>query len=415
MAGERDGNVKAKALRCDNCGAPWEMRGFMHTRTVACESCGSVFDNTGEEWQLVQKVTAAHQLKPRYSLGTRGTLDGVEWEVIGWVERSVTSWGTRFAWEEHLLFNPYEGFRYLVFSDGHWIVVSNLPGVPSTGMNQAKFGDATYKHFSTAEATVDEVLGEFPWEIRRDDVATATDFVAPPQILSADESRGEINWTSGRYLTRDEVVAAFGAPTRPFGPLQGIHPCQPNPNAAMTRWMKRAFAAGMLMWLALSVIYFGTRQNKVIWTGQVPPEGLTVQDVEIDSFINTTTVEVEARAPQLNNAWTVVNVVLIDPSTEKATHMWAELGYWSGAGWTDGSRKKTQVFSGVKNGKYLLQIMPDPKAKYKGPAHVKITRDVPLLRYSCCTFFILLIVPLLVFGQSRAFERGRWAESDHPF
>ena len=41
MAGGAKGVVEAKELRCDNCGAPWEMRGFSTTHTVACESCTS--------------------------------------------------------------------------------------------------------------------------------------------------------------------------------------------------------------------------------------------------------------------------------------------------------------------------------------------------------------------------------------
>ena len=52
-----------------------------------------------------------------------------------------------------------EGFRYLMLSDGHFAVVSPLPGVPTTGLNQASYNGRTYKHFSTAEAVVDEVLG----------------------------------------------------------------------------------------------------------------------------------------------------------------------------------------------------------------------------------------------------------------
>jgi hypothetical protein len=179
--------------------------------------------------------------------------------------------------------------------------------------------------------------------------------------------------------------------------------------------MQRALLVGLLVWLVLSVVYLSTRQNKVIWDGQVPREGVSVKDVEIDSFMNKTTVEVKATAPNMNNAWVVVNCALIEPRTEKATQLWAYLEFWSGPGWTEGSHKAKEVFSGVPNGKYLLQITPDPKSKYKGACHVTLTRDVPLFRYPCCTLFLLLIVPLIVFGQSRAFERARWAESDHPF
>ena len=131
--------VQATELRCPNCGAPVTLRGFATTRTKTCESCDSVIDTSGEAWTLVQTVDKAHKSKPAYALGTRGELDGVTWEVIGWQQRSVRSYGQVYRWEEHLLYNPYHGFRYLLLQDGHWVVVTPCPGVPQTGVNSAQY------------------------------------------------------------------------------------------------------------------------------------------------------------------------------------------------------------------------------------------------------------------------------------
>jgi hypothetical protein len=410
--------VAVKELRCENCGAPWEMRGFQNTRTHACENCGSVFQGNDDQWELIQRVEGSYKARPAYALGTRGKLDGVQWEVVGWQERSVTAYGVRYAWEEHLLFNPYEGFSYLMLTDGHWAVVSPIAGVPSTGLNQALFQGRSFKHFQSADAVVDEVLGEFPWLVKRGDTATASDYVDPPLILSCEGSQGqgsaEVSWSSGRYLESEEVVAGFGEPTRRVGNPQGIHACQPNPNAEVKNWVKKALVVGVIAWLALSLFYFSTRQNKEVWTGVVDASGASAKDVVIDSFSNPGTLEISASAPGLANTWVYLDCMLVNPDTEKASYVGIELEYYSGAGWSEGSRTGSTVVSGVPNGKYLIQITRHPQATYKGTTYVTIKRDVRLFRYPCCALFLVFVIPIVVIVRATAFERMRWAESDHP-
>jgi len=415
MAGASDSRLQVKELRCDNCGAPWERRAFLNTRTHACENCGCVFEGHEDQWTLIQRVEGAYETRPAYALGTRGSLDGVEWEVVGWQERSVTAWGVRYAWEEHVLFNPFEGFRYLMLSDGHFAVVSALPGVPTTGLNQASYNGRTYKHFSTAEAVVDEVLGEFSWQVKRGDVATASDFVDPPYIISCEESMGEANWSGGRYLERDEVVAAFGPPSRPISHPRGIHPAQPNPHAETSSWMKKALGVGLLLWFMLSAIYFVTRSNQVVYSGSVDMAG-TSGELVIDSspLLGSNTLEIDVRAPGLHNNWVWVDCLIVDPTAEKASYAGVGAEYWSGPGWTEGSIKGSTLISGIPKGKYVIQLTPAKTQKHTKPVDVVIKRDVRLMRYPCCSFFLVFLIPAIALARSRNFEKLRWAESDHP-
>ena len=415
MAGASERRLKVKELRCDNCGAPWEQRGFLHTKTRACESCGAVFEGREDQWSLIQKVEGAYESRPAYALGTRGTLDAIEWEVIGWQERSVTAWGVRYAWEEHLLFNPYEGFRYLMLTDGHFAVVSPLPGVPTTGLNQAVYSGRTYKHFQTAEAVVDDVLGEFPWTVKRGDPASASDFVDPPYLISCEESMGEANWSGGRYLERDEVVKAFGEPTRRVAAPRGVHPAQPNPQSEAARWMKRALAVGLGIWLCLTALYLVSRDNQLLYTGSVDAAGASAE-FEIDSspMLGGNTLEVEVSAPGLSNNWVWVDALLVETAQERASYAGVGCEYYSGSGWSEGSRSGSTIISGVPKGKYLLQLTPSKEQTWKNPVQVTVHRDVRLFRYPCCTFFLVFLIPLVAILRERSFEKMRWAESDHP-
>ncbi|RMG11598.1 MAG: DUF4178 domain-containing protein [Planctomycetota bacterium] len=415
MAGKADVVVPATEIRCENCGAPFTLRGFQNTRTAACEHCGSVFDTRSERWELVQRVEGAYQAKPTWSLGTRGTLDGIEWEVIGWMRRSVVSWGTTYTWEEHLLFNPYHGFRYLMVQDRHFVVVQQVPGLPQAGARRATYRGRTYRHFSTTDqAVVEEVLGEFPWEVRRGDVAKAMDYVDPPYILSCERSAGETVWSEGRYLPRDEAFAAFGSPTRPLRPPVVVHPCQPNPHKALASWSLKAGLVGLALWAFLSLLYLGNRQRQVVWSGTVGAARLA--EFRLDSSTSPGTLEVQA-ASGVDNSWVYYDAMLVDKSSEKASYLGLEVsyyhGYSDGESWSEGSQETSEVLSNVPNGDYALQLTRHPSSLYKGNTRITVLRDVPLYRYPLFALLLTSIVPAFVLWRARAFEHRRWQQSDY--
>ena len=70
-------------------------------------------------------------------------LDGVQWELIGIVWREVEVEGTKYPWQEFLLYNLYYGYRYLLYFlyDGHFALGSPLaqaPGASPRALRQAE-------------------------------------------------------------------------------------------------------------------------------------------------------------------------------------------------------------------------------------------------------------------------------------
>ena len=416
MAGEQlsqaEVRVSVEDLRCANCGAPWTRRGFATTRNFVCEHCGAIIDGSSGKWLVAQKVEGAYEALPRWPLGTRCKLDGLTWELIGWMRRAAHVAGRRYPWEEHLLYNPYYGFRYLIHQDGHWVLVEPLDGAPHATPSSAQHGRELYRHFSTAEASVEEVVGEFPWEVRRGDTVTASDFVDPPRILSCEESAGEVNWSRGRYLTPAEVKAAFGSEPQKTRSPKGIHPCQPNPDKVLARWMGAALLAGLLLWLLLSGVYFTTRRSKPVWTGAVGPEEGSVELDLGDAALST--LEFRASAP-VDNSWTYLSMMLIGPTgqSEVGREVGLEVSYYHGSDWSEGSRSTNEVLGQIPGGKYVLQWRQDPGSLYKGPVQLEVRRDVALWRYPVCSFLWLFTIPGFVLLRSHLFEKKRWEESDH--
>src|SRR5579885_2132543 len=201
--------VKTKSLHCPNCGGPVQLRGFGHALTVVCQQCMSVLDASNPQLRVLQQVQVKHRFQPKIPLGTRGKLDGVAWEAIGFQRRTVHADGEEFTWEEYLLFNPYKGFRYVTEYDGHWNVVTPLEAQPARlaiGRRPAVSMDGhTYRHFSGAEAATTFVLGEFPWRVKVGEKVICDDFIDPPLILSSETTPEEINWSRGVYTPGAEI------------------------------------------------------------------------------------------------------------------------------------------------------------------------------------------------------------------
>lgn len=413
MAGDEPevATVEAQELRCPNCGAPWTMRGFNTTRTLACEHCGSVIDTSAEKWQLVEKVEGAYNARPRFALGTRGKLKNIPWEVIGWCSRYVRAYGQKYTWEEHLLYNPYEGFRYLVYQDGHFVFVEPLPGVAAVRPNAAAYEDKVYKHFSTGKAVVEEVLGEFPWQMRRGDVARTDDYVDPPYVLSKEETEDEVTWSRGEYLDPAVVLAAFGKPSRGVTAPRGVHACQPNPHKPLLSWTLKTAGAAMIAWLVFSFFYMASADNRVVYNGVVNAQSGVTQEIDLQLG---GTVEFTAEANCSNN-WVFVNAMLVGPQgvSEEAQYAGLEVEFYSGPDWSEGSRSTTTKIGAVRPGKYVLQLTHHPQSTYKGDVRVLVREDVSAFCYVCCSWAFLIVVPVAAGILSGSFEQRRWAESDH--
>ncbi len=428
-----------KPVACPGCGGTITLRAAGYTVTVVCQYCGSVLDVANPDVRLIKEFhEAAAELE--IPLGTRGTLRGVDWEVVGYVRRSE---GGAYPWEEYLLFNPYQGYRWLVNNGRGWSfgeMQTRSPGWSAGGL--AMDGETYAPFFSDGRAQVDYVLGEFYWRVQVGEQVATDDYVRPGWMLSREANPEEVSWTLSELLAPKEIEQAFGvsAPRNPWPPL----PHQPSP---YRRTLKAGWkiALGAFVFLLLLTMVFGGGATLL---RQTVPVTLDARENSVTLGPVTVTrpyqlVRISASVPSLNNAWVDLDYTLVNRANQEAFQAYGIAERYSGrdsdGDWTEGSRRSTVKLAAIPAGTYDLVVDYSGNRWGAGsnsyaPTPIISTLDKPVESWAAAdagetmtievgqgfvfpSNFILAVLLLLLpliwfFTKHLGFERARQAESD---
>lgn len=435
--------ARTEAVQCLACGGPIALHGFRAVQRVICPACGSALapEDSGA-LALLERAERQRQTSV-LPLHARGRLDGVTWEILGICWRRCVVAGVAYPWQEFLLFNPYRGFRWLIYSmsDRHWTLGWTLRGAPKvvgkprkkTKHHAIEFDGQRYRHFQSCEALVTYVEGEFTWEVRVGDRATIDDFVAPPRGISIEQSAGpdgvELNFTMQRALEPAEVWSAFAMPGKPPRPA-GVGAIAPNRWREQRRALWLSCAALLVAWwFASGWVKAQCAERTVFSRVELGFDAPLSEEIEIGRPGERTAIDVSFSAEPLDNSWAFADVMLVNLETEEAIGLGLEAsyyhGYEGGESWSEGDRQPDQVVGGVPGGRYLLQVAPerDTSALAAGPLNfgtrsptsysLRVRDDVYLTRYSALAVLVILAFPLFAGLLGLIFERRRWANSDY--
>jgi hypothetical protein len=410
---------KVKTFSCLQCGQPITVRGLLQTATVACSACGTVIDVSDENMRILSAFTKQALRQPAIPLGTRGTMKDGIFEVIGFMQRETLVEGVAYRWREYLLFNPYKGFRWLSEDNGHWTYIKtslHRPRMLADG--SMNFKGTRFQHFQSAQASVEYVIGEFYWELKQNERCLVQDFVAPPQMLSMEQSGKEITWSLGEYIEPDAVRKAFKL-AAPLPACIGVGACQPSPLANQP--LRSLKLAGIFVAVALLIqaVSFALSENTLVFEDSFEYDARSVEKSRVTDLFElngrTSNVVVRTNANVQNN-WIYLSMALINDETGTAYDFGREIGYYSGrdsdGSWSEGRQSDEAVLSRIPSGRYYLRI--EPEGTVSTAYTVRVFRDVPRWWPLLVTLGVLMLVPLISFWRSRSFEYQRWSESDHP-
>ncbi|MCW3796874.1 DUF4178 domain-containing protein [Sphingomonas sp. BN140010] len=373
----------ARVINCPNCGGSIALKAAGYSISVACQYCGSELDVANPDVLLIteyHRAAAASDLP----LGARGTVKGIEREVVGWLQRS----DGEARWSEYLLFNPYAGYCWLIHADGEWSLGTMLTAEPvALGEETVEHeGECFHREYDPVPTRTDAVVGEFYWRVRAGDTVEATVYSDGNASLSWERSADEVNWTLLEPLPScGAVPAAFVAGQAPRGPSgppggppqfgrkQGSVPRASSvPATDLTPVARRSDAGDLSAMLGMAVatcflialvaMMFGAggrpvSQGLTIYTGQ-PAQTATLATLTLNRPYQAVTVT--ARGDAFVNKWVDLDYRLVDRRTQRSIDAYGLMEYYAGRDsdgpWTEGSHQRVTKFAAVPAGTYDLMV-----------------------------------------------------------
>ncbi|MBP7567537.1 MAG: DUF4178 domain-containing protein [Burkholderiaceae bacterium] len=216
LKGLREAQVRddiGRAFNCPNCGAPVQVK-LGASKSITCGSCDSIIDLTAGIGGELRHAEQHEPVRPLIPLGSTGVLQGATWQVVGFQHRMGTEPGDdeHFGWGEYLVFNAERGFMFLVDAEDGWSIVkptTGAPTMPSSGQHATYLGTRYGLQYAyNAETTY--VAGEFYWPVSRGQRSFNRDFAAGKNLLSMEQTPGEMTWSAGHRVEGDLIARAFG-------------------------------------------------------------------------------------------------------------------------------------------------------------------------------------------------------------
>ncbi|MCF8060405.1 MAG: DUF4178 domain-containing protein [Bacteriovoracaceae bacterium] len=405
---------KVTTFNCPSCGGPVNIHVQGHTLNVVCPSCKAIIDAKNPNFSIIQKVTSKQAHRPFLPLNSRGKLKGKLWEVTGFIVKTDSG----YDWREYLLYNPYEGYRWLVEVDGHWVFYKKIyRAVEDKSFSSVTYKNKKFKTFNQGSSKVIYVEGEFYWRILVGDTAHVRDLIAPPEVLSCEATDNEVNWSLGVHIDNITIIKAFQTLSPPPFPI-GVGMVQPSPIKEKLQQNSKIMLASLFIIFSLYVLRGITASNEQVHRSSytierriTPNEIITTPEFEISGRMSN--VELQGFAPVFNT-WFFVDGLLVDVSTQKGIPIPLEISYYRGSDWSEGSQSNSRVINNVPAGRYYLSLKfqkgptgPD------GPVKLILKRDVPINSNIFFAAFLIIIGPFFSFFRSRSFEVQRWSNSDY--
>jgi uncharacterized protein YdeI (BOF family) len=345
-------------VACPACGASLTLRALGQSVSAACPSCGSLIDVSRPDVQLIRKYEGVTR-QLRLTLGTRAQLRGTLFQVIGAMQRHSGD----ASWEEYLLFNPFSGFRWLVYDEGNWslgrMIRDSSNVQPERGL---PYQGQLFRKNNHAAVEVGWVVGEFYWRVSTGERVMATDFVGTSGMLSREQSGDEITWTLLETMHPGEVETAFRIPGAAEGSVAGS---QGNPYWQTLCAIRRLTFYALVAAFLLQILGVVLAHGKTIDIGNFDLHQRYASGAETQVFgpyqlpSAHSAAAVIASAP-LDNAWVQLRGRLVNTVSGQSFPFDDSLQYYHGVdsdgSWTEGSATARAFISNVPAGSYNLVV-----------------------------------------------------------
>lgn len=327
-----------RAINCTSCGAGQNVLGGGRVKVHVCDFCGAALDAAGN-FNVLAKFSKAQDLGSPFVPGMQGEIDGIEWTVIGTLERTESWGGANWQWYEHQLYSDTHGYAWLSVEEGHLIFSRRMRGAtdpefmtmaqveraenrPSARVmdDWIAFGELDvplsrrrFKYHESGQARTRRAAGAFTWLPSVGDKDRSVTFVRDTEALTFTESPGGVRETTlSRYLPQLETYQAFKVPEDTWA-SRGDHVLEPFVPGRHEGFVKKIFLLCCAVSLVLGLyLLMGGREQLAVTRAPIPLSTLP-QAITFDAPNDDRMVLIRLTAYP-NNGWAGFEVEIVGPS-----------------------------------------------------------------------------------------------------
>ncbi len=226
-AGRLKGQVQA--TQCKQCGGAISCYPGV-AEYIACQHCGSQLTVEGDDVTLlsVHTMREAQMSQTTLKIGDTAYIGGTKWVIIGVMRISELDQYNTLEymqnrtdcletadqfWFEYLLYQPNQGFQWLVEYNRRWQLVKSVKHWPDMTLgHRPMLAGKTLQPRYQYGGVVDFAAGAFYWQVEKNDVTYYEDYYYHQGILCAEITTNEFNFSLAREVKAEELSTWFKRP-----------------------------------------------------------------------------------------------------------------------------------------------------------------------------------------------------------
>jgi hypothetical protein len=400
-------------LTCPQCNHISSIDSNIEVKYFGCPNCNCLFSYNENELKLIKK----YDYSPTgtiLKIGSKGSIDGETFEIVGLIIKKVHS---IYYWREYTLFSKSGKVKYLSETDGHWILLEQIPESYDVSRKYQKLvhNEITYNLYEYTESYIASVYGFFEFDIPKKSVKMV-EFINPPFVISIEEIGTNDLTYFGTHISSKEIKKIFQINQLPH--KTGVGLVQPFLFNVYNTLI--VFLAVAIFILSTYLIFnIGRTEQNVLYTS------MNFEDYRNKEFISPSFVLKGSPAPlvvsassNVDNSWANAQVSLVNESTSEEEFAQKDIeyyhGYSDGEKWSEGSRNATFNFCGVAQGKYHLVIVPSKQESdlSNQEMNIKAVWNESSMWNFMMSLIFLAVIFLVIFFLKKNFEQRRWENSD---
>lgn len=403
-------------INCKKCGTTASIESEIDLKSFGCSNCKQLFQYNGD-----LKFSKQFDYQPvdiLLEIEKKATFDNVEYEIIN---RLIKKFHSIYYWREYTLKSKEGKIVFLSESDGHWIL---LEEIPDKYESSRKFKTLTYNEikfdlYENSQCNIVSATGFFDYELPNSNIQII-EYISPPNIISIEKYPGSETTFFGRHVSKREIKKALNNAPLPSQTLVGA--IQPFPlnfyNAAIV------FCVISILILITQLFVNQNRTENFVLSKEFSFAEFDNKDFVSESFTlkggsAPMTISVHS---DVDNSWANAQIALVNETTNDEIYANKDIeyyrGYTDGENWSEGSQGEKFNICGVGEGKYHLVITPQkqPNDMTNTKMSVNAVWKSPSMWNFFISVLIMVITLIFIYSANKFFENRRWESSDYsPF